>query len=204
MGLTLNTNSLTSGVDETAAGVTPEQLTASTQWELIERTTISSSLTYIDYTASVLTSSLHTYKVHYNRVRFSSSDYMGLRWLNGTVPYTTGVYTTGGLRHAHTSGGLQAVNFYSGLGAAYMTYSSTNRTINAELEIQLQPNESNGPIGRYRSSFVQQNQTGYMETDVTSIGLQGTPSSYPVDGFRLMPAGGSNFESGTISVYKFK
>ena len=43
-----------------------------------------------------------------------------------------------------------------------------------------------------------------MNTNVSSIGLQGTPSSYPVDGFRLMAAGGNTFESGTISVYKFK
>lgn len=203
MGLSSG-NSLRSTAGGAASGVTPSQLTASTQWELIERTTISSGLTYLDYTASVLTSPLHTYKVHYNRVRFSGQDYMGLRWLNGTAPYTNSVYTTGGIRHSHTSNGLQAVNYYSGYSVAYMTYNGTNRTINAELEIQLQPNEANGVIGRYRSSFVQQNQTGYMETDVTSIGLQGNPSSYPVDGFRLMAAGGNNFESGTISVYKFK
>ena len=202
MGLSSG-NSLAVG-GAAAAGVTPAQLTASTQWELIERTEITSPLTHIDYTNSVLTSALHTYKVHYNRVKFSGQDYNGLRWLSGTVAYTNSVYTIGGIRHAHTSNGLQAVNYYSGYPAAYMTYSGSNRTLNAELEIQLQPNEANGPIGRYRSSFVQNGQTGYMETDVTSIGLQGNPSSYPVDGFRLMPAGGNNFESGTISVYKFK
>ena len=129
---------------------------------------------------------------------------MGLRWLNGTVAYTNSFYTTGGIRHAHTSGSVQATNYYSGYNVAYMTQNGSHRTVNSELEIQLQPNEANGPIGRYISSFVRQNETGYMETDVTSIGLQGNPSSYPVDGFRLMPAGGNNFASGTISVYKFK
>ena len=209
MGLTLNNNSLTlassgGGGGEAAAGVTSAQLTASTQWELIERTEITSSLTYIDYTASVLTSPLHTYKVHYNRVRFSAQDYMGLRWLNGTTPYTTSIYVTGGIHHNNTNNGVQGTNYYSGYTTAYMTYNGSNRTINAELEIQLQPNEANGPIGRYVSSQVTNNQTGYMNTNVSSIGLQGTPSSYPVDGFRLMAAGGNTFESGTISVYKFK